>query len=91
MGVGSSTCLLRNYRKVRHDFPGTDTDTMIMASPFYLVAYLFLSGVRGSLPIFMATCMGNLPLPIHTEMVYLKVSINMEFLNFSLVYQWKLH
>ena len=90
MGVGSSTCLLRNYRKVRLDFPGTDTDTMIMTSPFYLVAYLFL-WVRGSLPIFMATCMGNLPLPIHTEMVYLKVSINMEFLNFSLVYQWKLH
>ena len=68
MGVGSSTCLLRNYRKVRHDFPVTDTDTMIMASPFYLVAYLF-SGVRGSLPIFMAICMGNLPLPIHTETV----------------------
>ena len=52
MGVGSSTCLLRNYRKVRLDFPGTDTDTMIMASPFYLVAYLFLWGKGQSTHIY---------------------------------------
>ena len=52
-------CLPCTYRNVSHDFPD-----MIMTLPFYLVAYPFLWDKRQSTH-FMATCVGNLPVPVH--------------------------
>ena len=49
----------RSYTTGDHDFP-----EVIVASTIYPVAYPFLRGVRGNLPVFTAARTGYLPVPV---------------------------